>query len=361
MKHLAFLFVLLAMVTQIYAEVPNLFNYSGKLTDKNNNVLPSGKYNMKFILWDHATSTDSSHKVWEEEHYYTNGVDIFGGGYNVVLGGLETLPDFDKPYWLEMIVSINGKDEKFNRQKMVSTPYAIRAEYANHSSGTVVYNSFFDLIGEYDPRQIVPVHIMYKKPQKVWLYLQSSKMSSIYYTEIGQHSHTVGIGAHNHTVNIGAHSHNITYHTTGLPWIEMSGPSSAVGNPNGVIHNTDLGTKTASTFDYGTKTSSAIGLMPAGRSLNTSAPMEFIEDLQIHLDGQLITANVITKVSDPNSWNGQLGNGTGSHPFVNGTGLVDITDVNGSNTWSVGTHTFSFFVHPGKKGGRIHYTVIIEY
>ena len=112
------------------ATVPKLINYSGKLTDKAGNVLPDKAYDIRFSLW---TAQTGGSEEWWEEHYITQGrgVQTYGGGFNVVLGGTNPLPAFEQNYWLQITVTINSTPETFSRQQLLTVPYSIRTQYAN--------------------------------------------------------------------------------------------------------------------------------------------------------------------------------------------------------------------------------------
>ncbi len=114
------------------ATVPKLINYSGKLTDKAGNVLPDKAYDIRFSLW---TAQTGGTEDWWEEHYITQvrGVQTYGGGFNVVLGGTRPFPVFDQNYWLQLTVTINSTPETFSRQELITVPYAMRAEWANEA------------------------------------------------------------------------------------------------------------------------------------------------------------------------------------------------------------------------------------
>lgn len=131
------LFCLLFLFTvQVSAEVPKLFNYSGKLTDKNGNLLPDAQYDMEFSLWDHLTDTDLSHRVWVEDHSSgipDRSVPVRGSGFNVALGGISPLPDFSEKLWIQITVRIESVNQTFSRSEILSSPYTIRAEYANQA------------------------------------------------------------------------------------------------------------------------------------------------------------------------------------------------------------------------------------
>jgi hypothetical protein len=113
------------------APVPKLINYSGKLTDKSGNLIADGDYDMIFTLYDDPTAGT---QVWQEAHTATGQlVPVRAGSFNTLLGGITTLPAFDKPYYLELSFKKHSDPayENFPRQQIVTTPYAMRAEVAN--------------------------------------------------------------------------------------------------------------------------------------------------------------------------------------------------------------------------------------
>lgn len=121
------------MVLQAFA-VPQTLTYSGKIVDKNNNLLPDGNYNMLFSFYTAATGGAA---VWSEQHNSgipDNSVPVKAGAYNVILGSVNhNLPDFSQyqGLYLQTEVIVNGNDEVFGRRALNSVPYARQAEVAN--------------------------------------------------------------------------------------------------------------------------------------------------------------------------------------------------------------------------------------
>jgi len=131
-KALAILVLILTLALQSQALVPSVLTYSGKITDKNNGLLPDGQYDMKFSLWPTSTGGTAS---WTELHYIAdgNGVTITAGGFNVFLGPInKALPaDFSQNYYLQTEVNINGNWEVFGRRAIESVAYAHQTDMAN--------------------------------------------------------------------------------------------------------------------------------------------------------------------------------------------------------------------------------------
>jgi hypothetical protein len=133
-KIMIFLFFTLLIVVQSHALVPSVLTYSGKVTDKNSNLLPDGIYDMRFSLYTVVTGGTAS---WTEFHYIAdgNGVTITAGGFNVLIGSVaKPAPfpsDFTKNYYLQTEININSNWEVFGRRAIESVAYAHQADVAN--------------------------------------------------------------------------------------------------------------------------------------------------------------------------------------------------------------------------------------
>jgi hypothetical protein len=130
MKKLIFCILFLMLVGSLaWSEVPKLFSYSGKLTDKTSTIVPDGDYDMVFALYTAATGGTA---IWTENHDSpTTLIHVAAGAFNVILGGITTLPTFSSNYYLEMKFKKNTDPvsayETFPRQQIVSVPYALQA------------------------------------------------------------------------------------------------------------------------------------------------------------------------------------------------------------------------------------------
>jgi hypothetical protein len=108
---------------EAHAEVPQLINYQGRLTDPGGKAI-TGTYTFTFRLYDDATAGD---KQWEEEQTLSL-VQADNGIFNVVLGTVAELTtvDFNSPLWLS--VQVADDDEMTPRQRLTATGYAINAD-----------------------------------------------------------------------------------------------------------------------------------------------------------------------------------------------------------------------------------------
>ncbi len=335
------------IAASIAAEVPKLITYSGKLTDKQGNLVPDGDYDMKFVLWDHETSTADVNKIWEEQHLNIqgHGVPVRGAGFNIWLGGITSLPIFDKNYYLVLTFYKDGVWHDFNRQKIISVPYAIRAEYANHVQTPLVFHGSIDISATEGGNIYFYLDVV---PRKVALFLKGEKINPLFYTEVGQHKHTHS-GTHTHNVVLGSHSHAFKHNCCGLYLSTNSDASNFVDTYNSMIVSQDLGTKTSQANSPG-DTDNA-GLMPNGLSLHTGIFYEYLNNMRFLLDGVDKTADLLARLG----WS-KFGDGIGTHPFViNGTGFTDITSI---TNWNIGQHAIHFAC---SVGGRINYTLYIYY
>lgn len=109
----------------VLAEIPQVFQYQGKATDKAG--LPIfGNRDITFRLYDAVTAGS---KEWEETN---TAVLIENGLFSVLLGGVTPLDlTFEKPYWISVEIDTDG--EMTPRHQLGSVPYAYRASEAEHA------------------------------------------------------------------------------------------------------------------------------------------------------------------------------------------------------------------------------------
>jgi len=109
----------------VYASVPHLINYQGRLTDTSGAPL-NGPYNITFRLYDAETAGDL---LWQGTY---TGASITKGIFSILLGDVSDSGfnfsnlAFDKSYWLE--IKVGTDDPMAPRQRITSAGYAITAE-----------------------------------------------------------------------------------------------------------------------------------------------------------------------------------------------------------------------------------------
>ncbi len=113
----------------LYAAVPHLINYQGRLTDTSGVPL-NGSYSITFRIYDAETTGTM---LWEETQA---SVVVQKGIFSVLLGSVTNLGlAFDIPYFLEIKV---GTEVMTPRQRITSAGYAITAENAEKAKAPVV-------------------------------------------------------------------------------------------------------------------------------------------------------------------------------------------------------------------------------
>lgn len=126
-------FALIAANTQ--AQVPQLINYQGQLTDGNGNP-SNGTFTMIFRIFDVATAGTA---LYTE----TQTVTVSGGVFNVLIGSVTPVPLtlFDSGTERYLEVTVNGT-ALTPRRRFGSVPYAFRSPSSGASGwtddGTVV-------------------------------------------------------------------------------------------------------------------------------------------------------------------------------------------------------------------------------
>ena len=116
----------------IFADVPHLISYQGRLTDGTGTPL-TGSHNIAFSLY---TTASGGVAIWSETH---GGVTLNSEGlYNVMLGSVTSFPssvDFSQQYWLA--VSVDGGGE-ICRYELGASPYALNLSSLDATDGQVL-------------------------------------------------------------------------------------------------------------------------------------------------------------------------------------------------------------------------------
>ena len=105
------------------ADVPQLLNYQGRLTEADGAPLV-GDHTVTFRIYD---AQDQGSKLWEETHQIALAVDDTGI-FSIVLGSLTPFAtlDFNKPLWLSL--EVDGEGEMVPRLRLAAVGYAINAD-----------------------------------------------------------------------------------------------------------------------------------------------------------------------------------------------------------------------------------------
>lgn len=120
------IFLLLVAIIS-FAEVPQLINYQGKLTDPDGMAIDVPT-DITFRIYD---DPGAGTLRWSESHV---AVTVNHGLFDVVLGSTTPLDlPFDEQYWVEL--EVDG-EVLSPRQPLTSAPYALRAAYADSLAST---------------------------------------------------------------------------------------------------------------------------------------------------------------------------------------------------------------------------------
>jgi hypothetical protein len=133
MKPILALIILAQLVSVSTAlAVPNLINYQGKLSNASGSAL-TGTFTMRFQLYP---DLEGGPPVWSE----TRNVNVIKGMYDVLLGGVVPFQSglfSTDPLYLQISVlnSSNEYEPLTPRQRLTSSPYALRASDADTVGG----------------------------------------------------------------------------------------------------------------------------------------------------------------------------------------------------------------------------------
>ncbi|MCD6531680.1 hypothetical protein J7K99_04485, partial [bacterium] len=111
----------------VFAEVPRIMNYQGKITTSEGIAL-NGTDTIAFCIYD---TSEGGTPLWGE----TLAVNIVNGLFDVMLGNTHPINlDFSEPYWMELSISTDGGTtwETFSpREKLAPVSFAYRSIYAD--------------------------------------------------------------------------------------------------------------------------------------------------------------------------------------------------------------------------------------
>lgn len=253
------------------------------------------------------------------------------------------------------------------------------------------------LEGEKDIDQTNPktlyFHIDGGVPNSVTLYLRGAMLSTLYYTEMGNHHHALQLSTQDTTLHLG-HDHTATGGTTDEApdhthnyYVDGGETTGGIDvNDQQVIGRTN--TDTSAIVPNGKHTHHLTGLVigtglgdmahhhdingntgDTGRNLNakTGQHLTYVNNLRVLYDRQDITAAIVQYLSANNAaWAGvtQLGDGTGSLPMTaqsdgsGGTGPIALGQLSVALDFSPGQHSLTFQV-TDSSGGQIQYNLYV--
>ncbi|MCY7353866.1 MAG: hypothetical protein LH470_02040 [Lysobacter sp.] len=239
-----------------------------------------------------------------------------------------------------------------------------------------------------DNPKVLRFHIEGGYPDTALLYLQGFKFSSLYYSEMGQHKHGIhgtlsevsrnfkhthaltgeaetllgGKHAHQLMLNDGNDQDGVDRENRGdcdWTWNIISDEGEHTHKLASLSLNEQLDEwKHTHTFTGGIDNAGVTNAQArdgAGQIART-----YVKTLLVSFDGMDITTNVLAQLEalNPGSW-AELGNGGGSHELVkNGTGPIDLRQIDGVDLSPGTAHTLIFAVASG--GGQLHYNLYVS-
>jgi len=113
----------------VYADVPKLINFQGRLTDASGKFVPDGNYSLTFRLYNDSTGGSSK---WSEAQL----VNVAKGLFNVILGEVTPIPDsiFEYPNAF-LGIQVAADPEMTPRQRLSSLGYAYYASNSDKLDG----------------------------------------------------------------------------------------------------------------------------------------------------------------------------------------------------------------------------------
>ena len=240
-------------------------------------------------------------------------------------------------------------------------------------------------IDEANPK-ILHFHVDGGFPDTVKLYLRGSQFSSLFYTELGEHTHTITATTdkpqkdfkHTHEIvdfklkTTGSHQHKLRMEDEGNTLeTDTDTPEwrveacEAAGDHDHPMETFKLNEK-LDVWEHGhVITASAANTGVTDKSARTGVPTyKFLDTMKIaYITGNSsvdITADVLAQLQavDPGSWS-ELGDGNQGHALnQKGTPAIDLRQISGIDL-GPGGHALQFSV-PANSGGQLHFNLYVS-
>ncbi|AQH02647.1 hypothetical protein A9R05_27340 [Burkholderia sp. KK1] len=257
--------------------------------------------------------------------------------------------------------------------------------------------------------KVLYFHVDGGYPSDVTLYLRARKFSSLYYTELGRHSHHLKFNtapsgeasAHSHPIDLsamvmaedGEHRHEIwagsddgesgsidfgddddpnSYMATGAGG-ERGGRGMMEVKPSGKhTHKVMAGTVPSKTGDAAAlpahthlidQDSDTTGVQPDARASGTALALGYVDEMHVFLDGQDVTPQLLqqlaAKPGQAANW-GKLGDGSNAHAIAapDGTGSIDLLKL--GVEIGLGQHKLEFKLLKPNVGGCVQYNLYVS-
>jgi hypothetical protein len=254
--------------------------------------------------------------------------------------------------------------------------------------------------------KLLHFHVTGGFPESASLYLRARLFNTLYYTELGQHLHHLQFNTalagqlptHRHPIDLSNialsemsdHRHEIwagsddgeagsidfgdgddpnAYLATG-PGGERGGRANMEVKPAGKHSHSVLAGSVPTETDWAggadahrhaiNNDTQNTGLLPAAR---TGAPLTYLNNLRVLLDGQDVTTLICTQLSSRPGQAGQwtqLGDGSANHALAHADGTGEINLLQLGVELGLGPHTLEFRVLQANVGGNLQYNLYLS-
>jgi len=127
-KVLMLALIILLLTISIHADVPQVMNYQGRLTDLGGNPVADGSYSIIFSIYDAATAGNSK---WTETQSITTSDGLFAVLLGTVNPIIDTVFNGTTRY---LSLEVAGDPELIPRTALVTVPYAQRVSTVDGAS-----------------------------------------------------------------------------------------------------------------------------------------------------------------------------------------------------------------------------------
>ena len=119
------------MCSALWAEVPSVINYQGKVYQPSGAIVPDGAYKVRFAVYDVPTAGES---FWTETY---DALQVKGSSFHVLLGSINSIgASIFSTSGRYLGVKLGNDPELAPRQKIASVPFALVAQTVPDASIT---------------------------------------------------------------------------------------------------------------------------------------------------------------------------------------------------------------------------------
>jgi len=153
-KGLLVIFLVFIFFNSAAAQVPQIMNYEGTLTDTDGNPVPDGTYEIRFSLYNVLTGGTP---LWTETwNSTTTPVIVTNGKFNVLLGTHNPIPVefFNNKPKTYIGIKVGTDDEMMPRQQLASVPYAFSSGLSALPIGALALYDAGSVRGSHDWKSV---------------------------------------------------------------------------------------------------------------------------------------------------------------------------------------------------------------